>query len=154
MFAGSFDPFTKGHADIVKRGLSVFDTLLIAVGHNGQKGSGWIPVEERVRALKEFYKDEPRIEIGCYCGLTVGYALQHGVDTMLRSIRSVRDYEYEYDIAQTNRVLSGLDTVILFADPTLASVSSSMVRELVHYGKELEPWIPEGLQYHIPQKEE
>lgn len=153
LFAGSFDPFTKGHADIVVRGLALFDTLLVAVGHNGQKGSGWIPVEERVRALQEFYKDEPRIEIGSYCGLTVDYALQKGVHAMLRSVRSVRDYEFEQEIAQTNRVLSGIDTVVLFADPALASLSSSMVRELVHYGKSLEQWIPEGLQYQIPQKE-
>lgn len=149
LFAGSFDPFTKGHADIVTRGLSLFDTLLIAIGHNGQKGSGWIPVEERVRALREFYKEEPRIEVASYCGLTVDFALQQGVNTMLRSIRSIRDYEYEQEIAHTNRLLSGLDTVILFADPTLASLSSSMVRELVHYGKSIEQWIPEGLQYRL-----
>lgn len=149
LFAGSFDPFTKGHADIVARGLALFDTLLVAIGHNEQKGNGWIPVEERVRALQKFYKDEPRIEIGSYCGLTVDYAREQGVDAMLRSVRSVRDYEYEREIAQTNRVLCGIDTVVLFADPSLASVSSSMVRELAHFGRPFELWIPEGLRYKI-----
>ena len=139
IFPGSFDPFTLGHADIVERGLRLFDHLVIAVGYNEQK-QGWMPVEERLEALKALYKDEPRISIESYTTLTVDFARMVGADAILRGIRSVKDYEYELQIADVNRQLAGIETVILFANPQLASISSSVVRELAYFGHDITPY--------------
>jgi pantetheine-phosphate adenylyltransferase len=147
IFPGSFDPFTIGHADIVKRGLLLFDHIVIAVGHNTQKNS-WIPTAERVRAVKEFYKEESRVSVEEYCGLTIDFAKKKEADFILRSIRSVKDYEYELDIADINRKLSGIETVLLLASPEIASISSSVVRELAGFGHEIHSLIPQGLQYN------
>lgn len=147
-FPGSFDPFTLGHADLVERGLRLFDNIVVAVGYNEQK-SGWIPVEERVRALQEFYAHEPRIEVISYTGLTVDAARRTACSCILRGVRSTKDYEYELDIADINHRLSGLETVVLFADPHLSSLSSSVVRELSHFGRDIREWLPANLNYRI-----
>jgi len=146
LLPGSFDPFTKGHANLVERGLQLFDHVIIAVGYNGNK-PGWIPVQERVDALKALYADEPRVTVGSYSGLTVDFARQCGAQAILRGIRSEKDYEYEMQMADVNRQLSGIETVLLFADPQLSAVSSSIVRELSHFGKDIKPFLPEGLHY-------
>ncbi len=146
IFPGSFDPFTRGHADIVQRGLRLFDQIVIAVGVNEQK-RGWINVDERVSALRRYYKDNPNILVERYDTLTIDFARKQGAQFILRGIRSIKDYEYELQIADVNRQLSGIETVVLFADPSLASVSSSTVRELAHFGHDIQPWLPEGLTY-------
>ena len=146
LFPGSFDPFTRGHADIVERGLKLFDKLVIAIGYNEHK-QGWIPVAERLKALCELYKNDPRIDVKAYNGLTVDFAREEGIGFILRGVRSIRDYEYELEIADVNRQLSGIETIVLFADSQLASVSSSMVRELAHFGRDISEWLPQGLHY-------
>ena len=146
LFPGSFDPFTKGHADIVERGLQLFDSIVIALGYNENK-EGWIPVEERVRALKALYANEPRVTVESYTGLTVDFAKQCGAVAILRGIRAVKDYEYEMQLADMNKQLSGIETLLLFANPQYSSVSSSIVRELAHFGKDIKPFLPEGLHY-------
>lgn len=142
LFPGSFDPFTLGHADIVKRALALFDSIIIAVGYNEHK-AGWIPVDERVRTISQLYKDEPRISVESYSCLTVDFAREKGAAAILRGIRSVKDYEYELQIADVNRQLAGIETVLLFADPKLASISSSVVRELAHFGKDISEFLPQ-----------
>jgi len=132
LFPGSFDPFTKGHANLVERALQLFGHVIIGIGFNEQK-PGWIPVEERVEALRNLYAHD--------------FARQCGATAILRGIRSVKDYEYEMQLADVNRQLTGIDTILLFADPQLSSVSSSVVRELVHFGKDIRPFLPEGLDY-------
>ena len=146
LFPGSFDPFTKGHADLVERGLQLFDSIVIAVGYNENK-EGWIPVEERVRALNALYANEPRVTVESYTGLTIDFAKQCGAVAILRGIRSVKDYEYEMQLADVNKQLSGIETLLLFANPQYSSVSSSIVRELAHFGKDIKPFLPEGLHY-------
>ncbi len=146
LFPGSFDPFTLGHADLVERALKLFPHIVVAVGYNEHK-QGWIPVTERVRALKEFYASDPRVEVVSYTGLTVDLAKQMGIGCILRGVRSTKDYEYELDIADINHRLSGIETVVLFADPHLASLSSSVVRELAHFGRDITPWLPNALKY-------
>ncbi len=146
LFPGSFDPFTRGHADIVSRGLNIFDEVVIAVGHNVQK-PGWIPVAERVRALSTFYASEPRIRVETYSGLTADYARQAGVTAILRGIRNIKDFEYENEIAQVNREIAGVETVFILADPQLNSLSSSIVRELFHFGHGILEYLPAGLNY-------
>jgi len=148
LFPGSFDPFTLGHADLVKRALSLFDTVIIAVGINERK-PGWIPVKERVRAMRAYYAEEPRIEVIQYEGLTAEIARKLQVDCILRGVRSVQDYEYEMQISDVNRHLTGIDTVLLFAMPQLSCISSSMVRELAHFGHYMTEWIPAGLNYKL-----
>lgn len=142
LFPGSFDPFTIGHADIVERALHLFDEVIVAVGYNEHKAS-WMPVEERVASIKALYKDEPRISVESYSCLTADFAREKGATAILRGIRSVKDYEYELQIADVNRLLTGIETVLLFADPKLANISSSIVRELAHFGKDVSTLIPQ-----------
>lgn len=148
VFPGSFDPFTIGHANLVDRAQKLFDQVIIAIGYNEQK-AGWLPVDERVRALKELYKDNPRIIIEKYTGLTVDFAQSIGSRFILRGVRSVKDYEYELGIADINARLADVETVVLLADPTISGISSSVVRELFHFGRDINPWLPLGLNYKI-----
>ncbi len=146
IFPGSFDPFTLGHESLVRRGVELFDLVIVAVGYNEHK-QGWIPVEQRVKALREFYKDEPRVRVESYTGLTVDFAKEQDAHFILRGVRSTKDYEYELDIADINHRLAGLETVVLFSEPELSSLSSSVVRELAHFGRDITEWLPRGLKY-------
>ena len=146
LFPGSFDPFTKGHADLVERALQLFDQVVVAIGFNEHK-PGWIPVQERVDALKALYANEPRVMVESYSCLTIDFAKQCGATAILRGIRSVKDYEYEMQLADVNRQLSGIETLLLFANPQYSSLTSSMVRELVHFGKDIQSFLPIGLHY-------
>lgn len=146
IFPGSFDPFTKGHADLVARALQIFDQVVVAIGYNEHK-PGWIPVQERVDALKALYAKEPRVTVESYSCLTIDFAKQCGATAILRGIRTVADYEYEMQLADVNKQLSGIETLLLFANPQYSSVSSSMVRELTHFGKDIQPFLPIGLHY-------
>lgn len=148
IFPGSFDPFTLGHANLVERGLKMFDSLVIGIGYNEHK-QGWIPVDERVRALTELYHGEPRVSVVKYSNLTTDFAREMEADFILRGIRSVKDYEYELSISDVNHRLSGIETIILFTQPELASLSSSVVRELAHFGHPIEEWLPNGLHYNL-----
>ncbi len=148
ILTGSFDPFTLGHADLVQRGLELFDHIIIGVGYNEHK-QGWIPVEERVRALKELYKEEPRVSVTSYSCLTVDFLKQQDAHFLLRGVRSVKDYEYEMQMADVNKHLSDVETVLLTASPQLSCISSSMVRELAHFGRDIREFLPKGLNYNI-----
>lgn len=148
VFPGSFDPFTIGHANLVERALKLFDEVIIAVGYNEHK-AGWLPVEERVRALRAFYDGIPGIRVESYTGLTVDFAQSQGARFILRGVRSVKDYEYELGIADINSRLADVETVVLLADPTISGISSSVVRELHHFGRDITPWLPQGLKYNI-----
>lgn len=148
VFPGSFDPFTIGHANLVERGLKLFDEIIIAVGYNGSK-SGWLSPEERVRALKKFYKDMPRVRVEGYSGLTVDFAQSQGAGFILRGVRSVKDYEYELGIADINSRLADVETIVLLADPLVSAISSSVVRELHHFGRDISEWLPKGLKYNF-----
>ena len=141
LFPGSFDPFTRGHADIVRRALEMFDGIVIAVGYNEQK-TGWMPVEERVAAIRKLYADEPRITVERYTGLTVDFAREHGIGIIIRGVRTVADFEFEMQLADVNRQLTGIETILLPASPQLASLSSSIVRELAHFGHDVSAFLP------------
>lgn len=141
IFPGSFNPFTIGHADIVERALQLFDRIVVAIGYNEQKGNK-ADVEERLNTIQSLYAQESRVEVISYSGLTVDAARQCGATAILRSVRSVKDYEYELQMADVNRQLTGIDTVVLFARPELASISSSVVRELQHFGQDITRFLP------------
>lgn len=144
LFAGSFDPFTVGHASIVERALPLFDCIVIAVGVNAAKVSD-ADATGRVRAIERLYAALPpgKVKVVCYSGiLTAQLAAQVGAKWLLRGVRSVRDFEYERDLADLNRRIAGLETVLLPALPEMAAVSSSAVRELQSYGADVTSFLP------------
>ncbi len=145
LFPGTFDPFTLGHDSIVRRTLTFMDEVIIGIGINENKHS-LIPVEKRVSSIGKLYADEPRIKVMPYQGLTVDFAAEQGVNCIVRGIRSVKDFEYEESIADINRRLSGIDTIFLFTEPELSAVSSSVVRELLHYGKDVSQFLPKNME--------
>ena len=145
LFPGSFDPFTAGHHSIVKRTLALVDEVIVGIGFNEGK-KGFLPLEKRLEMIRALYADESRVKVLPYSGLTVDFAKEQEADVIVRGIRSVKDFEYEESIADINRKLSGIETVFLFTEPDLAAVSSSVVRELVHYGKDVSMFLPEGMK--------
>lgn len=143
VFAGSFNPFTIGHSDIVRRGLDIFDRIIVCVGVNAAKPEDIATAETRRDHIRRLYAHESRISVECWSGLTADFAKIHGASTLLRGIRSVKDFEYERDLADANKALSGLDTAILFSDPSHAWVSSSLVRELQAHGQDTSRLLPQ-----------
>ena len=141
IFPGTFDPFTVGHASIVERGLPLFDRIVIGVGVNDNKRTLYTN-EERVRNIQEIYANEPRVKVVAYDDLTVDLAKREEASFILRGIRSVKDFEYERDIAAMNERLSGVETVLLFTEPQYMSISSSVVRELLRFGKDVTEFLP------------
>ena len=141
LFPGSFDPFTLGHDDIVRRALMLFDEVVVAIGYNEQK-SGWKPVEERIASIRKLYEDEPRVRVESYTGLTVDFAREQGATAIVRGVRTMADFEYEMQMADVNRQLAGIETILLPASPQLASLSSSVVRELAHLGRDISAFLP------------
>lgn len=142
LFPGSFRPFTLGHSSIVERGLSLFDRIVIAVGFNRDKDPDELEVEETVRTIAALYAGEPRVEVMSYSGLTVDAAAACGAQFLLRGVRSVKDFEYERDLADVNRKLSGIETVLFYSLPELSALSSSIVRELKSYGVDTSEFLP------------
>ena len=142
IFVGSFDPFTVGHDSIVRRSLPLFDRLVIGVvGDNVHKPS-MRPAEERMRIISQLYADEPAIEVKPYHGLAVDFARAENAHFIVKGVRSVKDFEYEREQADINRQIAGIETILLFAEPHLSSVSSTMVRELQHFGVDVSKFLP------------
>ena len=138
---GSFDPFTLGHHDIVRRALPLFSRLVIGVGVNERK-QYMLTAEQRVEAIKAVYAHEPKIEVKTYSDLTIDFAHREQAAYIIKGVRSVKDYEYEREQADINRLIGHVDTLLLFADARYASVSSSMVRELLHFGRDVSEFLP------------
>ena len=141
IFPGTFDPFTIGHNALVHRALSVVDDLYIAIGVNTEKRT-MFSLEERMERIATLFKDEPRIHVVSYEGLTTDFAQTIGARFIIRGVRSVIDFEYERNIADINRMLTGIDTLLLISEPQYAAISSSMVRELAHFGKDVSSYLP------------
>lgn len=141
VFPGTFDPFTIGHQSIVDRGLKIVDEIVIAVGIN-EKKSTCFPLDKRIEAIQNVYQANPRVKVMSYSQLTVDFAQEIGAGFILRGIRSVTDFEYERVIADVNRKLTGIETLILFTEPELSHISSSVVRELLHFGKDISSFVP------------
>lgn len=145
IFPGTFDPFTVGHYSVVARALSFMDEIVIGIGINENKNT-YFPVERRVEMIRELYKDEPRVRVMAYDCLTIDFAAQIDARFIVRGIRTVKDFEYEETISDINRRLAGIETILLFTEPELSCVSSTIVRELLHYNKDITPFIPEGMK--------
>ncbi len=141
LFAGSFDPYTVGHHALVKRALQMFDKVVVAVGYNSEKGA-LAAVEERVAAIAACYEGNSSVEVCSYTGLTMDFAREVGADVLLRGVRNIKDFEYERELADVNKQIGGIDTVLLVSEPGFSSVSSSVVRELMRYGKDVSDLLP------------
>ena len=142
IFTGSFNPFTRGHQSIVERGLKLFDEIIIAIGRNSEKQTQKSE-EERCSEITKWFTDEPRISVQTYNMLTVDFAKEVGADFILRGVRTMKDFEYELQMADINRLLSGIETVVLFAETDKVNISSSLVRELQAFGKDITDFLPE-----------
>ena len=145
LFPGTFDPYTVGHESLVRRGLSLMDEIVIAIGVNESKRS-YFPLEKRLEMIRVLYIDEPRVKVESYDSLTIDFARKVGAGYILRGIRSVVDFEYEKTIADMNRTISGIETFVLFTEPALTHISSTLVRELLRYGSDVSSFIPEGMK--------
>ncbi len=148
LFPGTFDPFTVGHESLVRRGLTLVDEVIIAIGVNEAKQS-FFPLEKRLQMIRDLYQPEPRVRVVSYDTLTVDFARKVDANFILRGIRSVADFEYEKTIAHMNRTLSGIETILLFTEPMYAHISSSVVRELLRYGRDVSPFLPERMKEFI-----
>ena len=141
IFPGSFDPFTIGHHDIVMRGLELFDEIIIGIGRNYTKRDTF-PIEERLVAIQRTYSDESRVRVLAYDGLTVDFAAEQNAQFILRGVRSTIDFEYERNIAEANKQLSGIETILLYTRPEYAHISSTLVRDLYSHNKDITPFLP------------
>ena len=141
IFPGTYDPFTIGHDALVRRALSIVDELYIAIGINAEKRT-MLTLDERMQRIAALYKDEPRIHVVSYEGLATDFAQSIGAQFIIRGVRNTIDFEYERNIADINRMLTGIDTLLLISEPEYAAISSSMVRELAHFGKDISKYLP------------
>lgn len=143
IFVGSFDPFTIGHDSVVRRALPLFDRLVIGVVGDNVNKKYMRPAEERMKTISALYETEPTIEVKPYYGLTADFARSENAGFIVKGVRSVKDFEYERIQADINRRLTGIETILLYAEPELESISSSLVRELEHFGKDVTEFLPQ-----------
>lgn len=142
LFVGTFDPFTIGHADIVQRTLELIGQVVIGVGINPDKHTLFSP-RERLEAIRTLYADEPRIRVEAYSDLAIDLAKRVGARYIVRGVRSVKDFEYERDQAEYNKRLGNVETLLLYADPTLSAISSSAYRQLSFFHKDASWMLPD-----------
>lgn len=146
VFPGSFDPITKGHEDIIRRAVSLFDKVIVAVGKNSNK-TYMFSLEQRLEWIAGTFQDLPEVEVDTYTGLTARYCKEKGASHILRGLRNPADFEFEKAIAQANRKLEGeLDTVFLLTDSALAYISSSIVRDVIRHGGDYEEFVPSAVR--------
>lgn len=145
IFSGTFDPFTIGHADIVNRALKIFDEIIIAIGKNNEKKSCLLSVDKRIELITDIYKANNHVKVVAYDGLTADLMKKESANTLVRGVRSITDIEYERQMADVNRKCLGVETLLLFSNQDYSHVSSSIVRELLHYGQDVTSFFPNGI---------
>lgn len=145
VFPGSFDPITVGHVDVVKRALPLFDEIIIAIGVNSQKQS-LFSLEQRIKWIDLVFKNEAKVKVESYEGLTVNFCEKKNANYLLRGIRSAGDFEYEKTIAHLNHdMLPQLETILILSRPELSSISSTIVREIIRGKGKVEKFIPKEI---------
>lgn len=142
VFPGSFDPITLGHCDIIERGLTLFDEIILAIGVNAEK-KYMFPLEERKQFIEEAFKDEPKIKVMTYKGLTVDFCQKQNAEFILRGLRNPGDFEFEKAIAHTNRKMSDIETVFLLTSSGKSYISSSIVRDVIRNGGDVSELVPD-----------
>ena len=145
IFPGSFDPLTLGHHDIITRGVKVFDEIIIAIGINSDK-KYMFTLEERLQFIKDAFKDEPKVIVTTYSGLTVDFCIKMNVEFILRGLRNPADFEFEKAIAQTNRKLSEIETVFLLTSSKTSFISSSIVRDVIRHNGDYTLLVPDNVR--------
>jgi pantetheine-phosphate adenylyltransferase len=145
IFPGSFDPITNGHFDIIKRGVSLFDEVIVAIGVNADK-KYMFSLEDRKRFIEEAFKDEPKVKVITYSGLTIDLCKKEKAEFILRGLRNPADFEFEKAIAHTNYVMSKIETVFLLTAAQTSFISSSIVRDVLRNGGDISQLVPESVQ--------
>jgi pantetheine-phosphate adenylyltransferase len=147
VFPGSFAPITRGHESIIRRALPLFDKVIVAIGENGEKRS-FFPLERRLAWLHRIFDREPAIVITSYSGMTIDFCRRENASFILRGLRTSADFEFERGIGQMNKLMfPGVETVFLLCTPEYASVSSSIVRDIIRNGGDVAQFVPEGLEF-------
>lgn len=145
IFPGSFDPITSGHFDIIERGVKLFDELIIAIGINAEK-KYMFSLEERKKFIEDSFKDNPKIKVVTYKGLTVHFCQENKVDFILRGLRNPADFEFEKAIAHTNRDLAPIETVFLLTAARTSYISSSIVRDVIRNNGDYTKLVPKSVR--------
>ena len=145
IFPGSFDPITLGHVDIISRGVTLFDEIIIAIGENSSKDF-MFSLEQRINFIERKFKDNPKVRVMNYSGLTIDFCKEIGVDFIVRGLRNPADFEFEKTIAHTNRHLSTLETVFLLTSSQTSFISSSIVREIIRYEGDYKKLVPNSVR--------
>ena len=147
VFPGSFDPITTGHVDLVRRALPVFDRIIVAIGVNSVKQT-LFPLEDRRRWLEHVFRDEPRVSVDVFEGLTVHFCQKVGARYLLRGLRNSSDFDYEKTISQLNHIVGGqIDTFFLISRPEFSHISSTIVREIIKGKGDASPFLPDGIPF-------
>ena len=151
IFPGSFDPITNGHLDVINRGMSIFDELIVAVGRSPLKDQLFSP-EERVEMIAELIKDLPGVSVEGFNGLTVEYARQKKANVILRGLRSLTDVNYEFELAMTNRSVTGIETIFVMTTEQYGFISSTLVRQVASLGGDISNLVPENVYRRLRER--
>lgn len=147
LFPGTFDPITIGHVNLIERAMHLYDEIVIGIGHNSSK-STLFSLEQREQWIKDIFKDQPKVRVAPYNGLTVKFCDEIGARYILRGLRNMSDFDYEKNIAQMNKLVSPqIETIFLMCDPIYTPISSSVVRDLIRNGGDASPYIPQGVTF-------
>lgn len=158
IYPGSFDPFTNGHINIIERGVRVFDNVIVAIAHNTSKKTTFT-IEERVEIIREVFQNRPEVKVDYFQGLLVEYAKKMGTNIVLRGMRTVSDFEYELQMALSNKTLyPEIETIFMVTEGTYSYISSSLIKEIITLGGSAKEMIPEivekKLKEKLPRKQE
>lgn len=152
IYPGSFDPITNGHLDVVQRAKAIFDKVVVAIAHNVNKKGLFTP-EERTDLITSVLGDDPKVEVDLFSGLLVDYVSKRGAGVIVRGLRAVADFEYEFQLALMNRRLApDVDTVFLMTDERSFYISSSLVREVAQHGGDVSDFVPAQVKRALEAK--
>ncbi len=152
IYPGSFDPFTNGHINIIERGVRVFDKLIVAVAHNVSKKTTFT-IEERVEVIREIFHNRPEVKVDYFQGLLVEYARKMGTKILLRGMRTVSDFEYELQMALSNKTLSPeIETIFMVTEGEYSHISSSLIKEIIALGGSAKEMVPESVEKKLREK--
>ena len=147
VFPGSFDPPTRGHESVIRRALPLFDEIIVAIGENAEK-SGYFPLEKRIEWLKAIFRDEPKINVEKYTGLTVDFCRKMNASYILRGLRTAADFEFERSIGQMNKIIQpDVETIFILTSPEYSALSSSIVRDILRNGGDVSQFVPEAVVF-------